>query len=151
MRYNQLKIKAQIDRRQFLISFSGKEAKFFTFFFELEALRANSMFDIERLHSEDDVVKVNETKLRRALEDLPCCTTSRDGAGEDDPLNLVLIGNATELMPAFVRRGWRMADDTYWSSTWKTVGSFLFGRLTTLSKVEGESRPLFPGLDGCPG
>jgi hypothetical protein len=66
---------------------SREQAKFFTFFFELEALRANSMFDVERLHSEDDVVEVNETELRRALENLPCCTTSQDG-GEKPRENL---------------------------------------------------------------
>jgi len=73
--------------------------------------------------------------FRRALEDLPCCTTSQDDRENGDPLNLVLIGNANELMPSFVRRGWHMAEDTYWSSIWKTVGSFLFGKRYRYSPV----------------
>ena len=114
---------------------SRGEAKFFTFFFQIEALRANTMFDIERQHSQQDVVEVSEKGLRKALEDLPCCTTSQDGQEDGDPLNLVLIGNANELMPAFVRRDWHLAEDTYWSSIWKTVGSFLFGKRYRYSPV----------------
>ena len=39
--------------------------------------------------------------FRAALEQLPCCTT------EGDPLNLVLVGQATDIGAAFVRRGYR--------------------------------------------
>jgi len=114
---------------------SRGEVKFFTFFFEFEALRVNTMFDVERQHSQQDVVEVDEMGLRKALENLPCCTTSQDGQEDGDPLNLVLISNANELMPAFVRREWHMAEDTYWSSIWKTVGSFLFGKRYRYSPV----------------
>ncbi|MBW1829831.1 MAG: LssY C-terminal domain-containing protein [Deltaproteobacteria bacterium] len=93
------------------------------------------MFDVERQHSQQDVVDVDEMGLRKALEDLPCCVTSQDGGENGDPLNLVLIGNANELMPSFVRRGWHMAEDTYWGSIWKTVGSFLFGKRYRYSPV----------------
>jgi hypothetical protein len=114
---------------------SREEIKYFTFFFLLHELRGHSMFDVERQHSHDAVADLNEKELRRALEDLPCCTTSKDGQEEGDPLNLVIIGNANELMPAFVRREWHMAEDTYWGSIWKTVGSFLFGKHYRYSPV----------------
>ena len=114
---------------------SREEIKYFTFFFQLHELRGNSMFDVERQHSLDAVVDHNEKELRRALEDLPCCTTSKDGQEEGDPLNLVIIGNANELMPSFVRREWHMAEETYWGSIWKTVGSFLFGKHYRYSPV----------------
>ena len=109
--------------------------KFLTFFFQIPGLRANTMFDVERKHSQQDVVEVDEKGLRQAQEDLSCCTTSKDGQEDGDPLNLVLIGNANELMPAFVRREWHRAEDTYWSSFWKTVGSFLFGKRYRYSPV----------------
>jgi hypothetical protein len=114
---------------------SREQTKFFTFFFQIEALRTTSMFDIEMQHSHEDVVDVDEIELRRALEDLPCCTTSQDGQENGDPLNLVLIGNANQLMPAFVRREWHRAEDTYWGSIWKTLGSFLFGKRYRYSPV----------------
>ena len=93
------------------------------------------MFDVERQHSQQDVIEVDEMGLREALEDLPCCTMSQDDREDGDPLNLVLIGNANELMPSFVRREWHMAEDTYWSSIWKTVGSFSFGKRYRYSPV----------------
>ena len=114
---------------------SRGQEKLFTFFFQMKTLHANTIFDVEKQHSQDDVVEVNEAELRKALEDLPCCTTSQSGKDNGDPLNLVLIGNANELMPAFVRRGWHIAEDTYWNSIWKTVGSFLFGKRYRYSPV----------------
>ena len=114
---------------------SREQEKLFTFFFQMKTLRSNTMFDVEQQHSRQDVVEVNENELRKALENLPCCTTSRNGQEDGDPLNLVLIGNANELMPAFVRRGWHMAEDTYWRSIWKTVGSFLFGKRYRYSPI----------------
>jgi hypothetical protein len=112
---------------------SRQEAKYFTFFFQLKELRTNS--DIERQHSQEDVAEVDEAGLRKALENLPCCTMSQNGLEDGDPLNLVLIGNANELMPAFVRREWHRAEDTYWGSIWKTLGSFFFGKRYRYSPV----------------
>jgi len=59
--------------------------KFLTFYFQIPGLRANTMFDVERKHSQQDVVEVDEKGLRKALEDLPCCTTSKDGQEDGDP------------------------------------------------------------------
>ncbi len=114
---------------------SREDVKYFTFFFELNELHINSMFNVERNHFQEDIIEVDEVGLRGVLEDLPCCTTSLDGQEVGDPLNLVLIGNANELMPAFIRRGWHMAENTYWSSIWKTVGSFLLGHHYRYSPV----------------
>jgi hypothetical protein len=57
----------------------------------------------------------NEVDLRAALEDLPCCTTNQVGTQQDLPLNLVVIGNITEVAPAFGRRNYRYreADPQY--------------------------------------
>jgi hypothetical protein len=125
----------QDNKEVYIDLISREQIKYYTFFFQIEALRANSMFDVERLHSQQDVVDVDEKGLRKALEDLPCCTTSQDGREDGDPLNLVVIGNAKELMPTFVRREWHMAEDTYWGSIWKTLGSFLFGKRYRYSPV----------------
>ena len=114
---------------------SPGQAVLLTFFFYVDQLRATTIFDIERKHSQQDIDEVDENGLRTALEDLPCCTTSQDGKENGDPLNLVLIGNANELMPIFVRRGWHLAEETYWGSIWKTMGSFLFGQHYPYSPV----------------
>jgi hypothetical protein len=49
----------------------------------------------------------DETALRQALEQLPCCTTGAQGALETGPLNLVLIGKLTDIAAAMVHRDYR--------------------------------------------
>ena len=107
----------------------------FTFYHELPGLRAKTFHAAESIYSPEDFRDVAESDLRHALQYLPCCTTDRHGEGEGDPLNLILIGNASDLFPVFVRRGWHLAEETYLSSVWKTVNSFLFGRRYRYSPV----------------
>jgi hypothetical protein len=38
-------------------------------------------------------------QLRKRLLVLPCCMTTEDGAGEGDPLNIVLVGSGEESLP----------------------------------------------------
>jgi hypothetical protein len=46
-----------------------------------------------------------------------------------------MIGNTSDLFPVFVRRGWHLTEETYWSSVRKTVASFLFGQRYRYSPV----------------
>ena len=69
------------------------------------------------------------------LRSLPCCTTDKTGDTTGDPLNLVLVGNPEDIFPAFVRRGWHPAEETYAGSVWKTIGSFMFGRQYRYSPI----------------
>lgn len=98
----------------------------FSFYFSVHSLNYLSLFDIENSHHEKKL-DVDDNMLKQALEHLPCCTTSEDGKKQGDPLNLVLIGNAEELFPAFVRRGWHPAEKNYLESARKTIYSFLLG------------------------
>lgn len=107
----------------------------FTFYLKVPGLRSRTFEDVLGDYSEQDIQDVEEDELRYALTYLPCCTTDAKGNGEGDPLNLIFIGNPDDLIPAFIRRGWRPSEDTYWSSVWKTIGSFLFGSRYEYSPV----------------
>jgi hypothetical protein len=48
----------------------------------------------------------DESHLRKLLEQLPCCTSSKDGF-QGEPLNIVLIGDIQDISAAFVRRNYR--------------------------------------------
>lgn len=48
------------------------------------------------------------SNLRTRLEQLPCCATSADGNESGDPLNVILIGDLTDISSALVRRGFRL-------------------------------------------
>ncbi|NOT53954.1 MAG: hypothetical protein HOP18_05045 [Deltaproteobacteria bacterium] len=101
------------------------------FFFFLSSGNLHTHYaevDFASLHRPDDlVVCASEPELRAALEQLPCCTTNEDESALGDPLNLVLIGEAEELLAAFVDRHWDMTEKLHAGSVWREVTAFLTG------------------------
>ena len=66
-----------------------------------------TLVDYDTLYSGSEIINIQEEgALRRALEQLSCCTTNKKGRKQGDPLNLVLIGEENDLFPAMSRRGW---------------------------------------------
>ena len=107
----------------------------FDFFFSVPGLKAHTFFNAETYYSANQISEVEEEDLRLTLQKMPYCTTSEDGKVNGDPLNIVLIGNPEDLFPAFVRRGWHPAEETYAGSILKTIKSFLFGNRYRYSPV----------------
>jgi hypothetical protein len=129
-------VSMDLDQKQVdLQLLSAKRTEEFVFFLPVRGLKADTLFDVEQVRADQKIVQVDETGLRQALMQLPCCTTNEDASAHGDPLNLVLIGNAEDLFPAFVRRGWHAAEDTYGTSIWKTIMSYLFGERYIYSPV----------------
>lgn len=52
----------------------------------------------------------DDASFMAALHALPCCTTSKDGSRNGDPLNLVIVGRVDEAFPAMIRRGWSVTE-----------------------------------------
>jgi len=94
------------------------------------------MLDFETLYAADEIIDIeDEEELRQVLEELPCCTTNADGDEFGDPLNLVLIGDINDIVPALVRRGWH-ATEVIWSEAIKrTIKSFLLGERYRYSPI----------------
>ena len=114
----------------FIVDIVGEDREFrtFTFFINVPGLRADhQQVDFEALYSKADMVEYDEEGLRRALEDLPCCTKNKNGTEEGDPLNLVVIGEGEDILHAFIRARWDETEIIYKKSAWKTALSFLFG------------------------
>jgi hypothetical protein len=114
---------------------SSERVEEFAFYLPVRGLNATTLFDVETVYSEERTVELDEKGLREALSAYPCCTMDEDGELDGDPLNLVLIGNAEDLFPAFVRRGWHAAEKIYAESVRKTIASFLFGERYIYSPV----------------
>jgi hypothetical protein len=113
-----------------------KKVKFFTFFVQIPGIRIDyQMVDFDSLYPSEDIVELDASELRKALENLPCCTTNAEGTEFGDPLNLVIIGDFLEVAAAFSRRGWLPAEETYSTAIWKTIKSFLFGKRYRYSPV----------------
>ncbi|UCD34470.1 MAG: LssY C-terminal domain-containing protein [Nitrospiraceae bacterium] len=62
---------------------------------------------VVKMITSSDLVDVDdESRLRELLEQLPCCTSSNEGV-QGEPLNIVVIGQLQDLLPAFGRRNFR--------------------------------------------
>ena len=92
--------------------------------------------DFESLYAAEDIINIeDEEELRRVLEALPCCTTNADGDEYGDPLNLVLIGEANDILPALVRRNWHATETTWSQAIKRTIKSFLQGERYRYSPI----------------
>jgi len=106
----------------------NQEFKTFTFFVRIPGMRVDyRQVDFSSLYADNVVADLGLDQLREALEKLPCCTTSKDGTKSGDPLNLVVVGDFSDVAGAFVHRGWVPVEEISSTAVWKTVKSYLFG------------------------
>ena len=84
--------------------------------------------DVKKLYPPEAYMDCDEERLRAELEKLPCCTTDKSGERQGDPLNLVFIGDAEDVLTALVGSGWDVTEKLSAGSVWHTVRSFLFGK-----------------------
>ncbi len=86
-------------------------------------------FDYERSALRVLYEKVNDypdldlDQLRARLRELPCCTTSTDGTGEGDPLNVVIVGTGEETVSALAASGWSFTEAITADSVRRMVGA----------------------------
>lgn len=113
------------------------DAKSFTYIIlDPDFKAAATRVDFEALRASKEIKDLQEEEeLRRVLEQLPCCTKNKKGTAEGDPLNLVLIGDAFDIWPAFIRRGWHGTELVWSASLWRTLKSFLRGSRYRYSPV----------------
>ncbi len=122
----------QVDEgtKAFNVDLMGEDKKIrtFIFFINVPGIRPDhQQVDFEGLYPKDQIVSYDEEGLRRALENVPCCTTNQKGTEQGDPLNLVVIGDGDDVHYAFIRAGWDETEIVYGASAWKTALSFVFG------------------------
>jgi hypothetical protein len=102
------------------------------------------LVDFDRLYAQDEVRSLDLQGLRERLERLSCCTTNAAGSVSGDPLNLIVVGQADDVLTAFVRRNWDVTHALNMRTAARTVGSFLFGgryRYSPVSPLYVYGRP----------
>ena len=116
---------------------SREDVRSFTYIIDDPSFRGDyTLVDFATLYAGDEIEDIDDVAmLRRTLAQLPCCTTNEDGGEKGDPLNLVLIGDATDIFPALIRRGWHGAEILWSKSLLRTVESFLQGSRYRYSPV----------------
>ncbi len=120
---------------------SREKANSFTFIVVDPSFKGDfTLVDFATLYESSDLVHLeDEEALREAIEELPCCTTNEKATDQGDPLNLVLIGNVSDIFPAFIRRGWHGTEIIWSKAVLRTVKSFLQGSRYRYSPIS----PLF--------
>ena len=116
---------------------SRKEVKSFSFITNDPGFKADfKLVNFETLYSTEDIINIeDEEELRKKLEDLPSFTTNADGDEYGDPLNLFLIGEPNDIVPALVRRNWHATEITWSRAIMRTIKSFLQGERYRYSPI----------------
>ena len=100
----------------------------FTFFIEVPGfVPDHAEVDFEGLYDASTIRELDSDGLRSALLEMPCCTTNRDGSGQGQPLNIVLVANGREILQSLLRAEWSETsyerDDNYLNNV-----NYYFGR-----------------------
>lgn len=79
----------------------------FTFFLDVPGFTPDyADVDFRALYTPEQVQVYDEAGLRRALEELPCCSTDPSGTLTGNPFNVVFIGTGRSLRSAILRADW---------------------------------------------
>jgi hypothetical protein len=79
------------------------------------------------IYAEDDYTDLDEDQLVEWIEKQPAFVTNKDGSKTGDPLNLIIIGEADAVWPAFLRMGWDPTEAMTTGSALKTGVFGVFG------------------------
>ena len=125
---------------------SRREVKNYSFIIADPDFKADfKLVDFQTLYTDEEIIHIeDENELRKVLEELPCCTTNADGDEYGDPLNLILIGEPNDLVPALVRRNWHATEIISARAILKTIKSFFQGeryRYSPISALYVYGRP----------
>jgi len=84
-------------------------------------------FNSTSLYPDQALPDLTPEQLRAALEALPCCTTNAAGVEHGDPLNIVLVGSAHDVMHSLARGGWSFTHRITLHTIVREVRAALFG------------------------
>ncbi len=70
-----------------------------------------------------DLPDLSIAEFRERVRDLPCCTTTEDGSGTGDPLNVVLVGSGEDAVAALSASGWTFTEAITADSISRMVGA----------------------------
>ena len=109
---------------------SHEKVENFSFIFTDPDFRADyKIVDFNNLYADEEIIHIeDDASLRQELEALPCCSTNADGDRNADPVNLVLVGEIRDIVPALVRRNWHATEVMWSKAIFRTIKSFFGGQ-----------------------
>lgn len=109
--------------------FGDEQTLQFSFLVEVPGLHLDyARRDFGTLYPQDQIKEYNENELQKMLEELPCCTTSKKGNKNNDPLNLVVISDFEDLISSFTSAKWDQTEATDFKTSMRMTKAFLLGK-----------------------
>jgi hypothetical protein len=71
----------------------------------------------------NDFPDLTVEELRQRLREMPCCTTNEEGTADGDPLNVVLVGTAGNVLASLSSSGWTFTEAITADSVRRMVGA----------------------------
>jgi hypothetical protein len=92
----------------------------------------DGIFDYERLDPDNtypgmELPDLDEAALRTRLAALPCCSMGADNESPGDPLNIVILGGASDVLNSLSRAGWSFTHRITARSVTRLAGAALSG------------------------
>lgn len=58
--------------------------------------------DFVNLYAANEMISYTEAEFKKALEDLPCCVTDKDGTRQGKPINIVIVGDGLDMLRVLI-------------------------------------------------
>ncbi len=115
----------------------GKVVRRFDFIIQIPGIRQDYLKkDFLNYYAADEFQDFeDEAALMEYVKSLPCCTTNKKRTRNGDPLNLVVIGDAEDVLTSFTVAKWDETEELYLGSIMKTISSFSFEKNYRYSPV----------------
>jgi hypothetical protein len=91
--------------------------------------------DAYRAYRERPLPDLDVAGLRAALEQLPCCATDEDGERNGDPLNVIIVGEAADVLNSLSRSGWSFTHRITLRTVEREIRAALFERSYPVAPV----------------
>lgn len=91
--------------------------------------------DPEQIYAEVERPDLSLDELREQLRQQPCCTHNESGELEGDPINLVLLGNFSDIFAALSRGGWSFTHRISLDTVRRLIGAGISGAAYPVAPV----------------
>lgn len=91
--------------------------------------------DLAARYPDESLKEYPGAKLKKQIEELPCCTTDKKGKHNGDPINLIVIGELEDLISIFTSAGWDETSSLTFSSGFAMAKAFFTGENDRYSPV----------------
>ena len=91
--------------------------------------------DTARIYPGESLPDLTVDGLRSTLEQLPCCAADAGGGSEGDPLNVVIVGEAADVLNALSRSGWSFTHRIDFRTVRREIGAAVAGTAYPVAPV----------------